>query len=155
MKRLILFLTSFVLMTHSAFAQKLDWEEYDPPSTLVVPENPVTRAKFPFIDVHGHQYRMSEQDLGPVVAAMDTLNLQVMVNLSGRSGEVLKKALENANTNYPGRFVVFANVDFSQVGSPNWTENAVAQLEADGTYPAATAPEASAGEQPPIGSRLL
>jgi predicted TIM-barrel fold metal-dependent hydrolase len=113
------------------FAQDLTFEEYNPTSTLVVEGEVVNRAKFPFIDVHGHQYRMSEQDLGPVVAAMDTLNLQVMVNLSGRSGEVLKKALENANTNYPGRFVVFANVDFSQVGSPNWTENAVAQLEAD------------------------
>lgn len=114
-----------------AFSQDLTFEEYNPTSTLVVEGEIVNRAKFPFIDVHGHQYRMSEQDLAPVIAAMDTLNLKVMVNLSGRSGAVLKQALNNANSNYPGRFVLFANVDFSGVGGSNWTENAVAQLRED------------------------
>ena len=118
-------------MSFMGIGQDLTFEEYNPTSTLVVEGEAVNRAKFPFIDVHGHQYRMSEQDLSPVVAAMDTLNLAVMVNLSGRSGETLKKALNNANSNYPGRFVLFANVDFSGVGGPDWTENAVKQLRAD------------------------
>lgn len=30
----------------------MGFEEYDPKSTLVVPQNPRTKAKFPFIDVH-------------------------------------------------------------------------------------------------------
>ena len=30
----------------------MDIEEYSPISTLVVPENPTNRSKFPFIDVH-------------------------------------------------------------------------------------------------------
>ena len=54
-----------------------------------------------------------------------------MVNLSGGSGERLIKAIENATTNFPGRFVVFCNVNFNDVGSEGWTENAVKQLEAD------------------------
>jgi predicted TIM-barrel fold metal-dependent hydrolase len=114
-----------------SFAQDLTFEEYNPTSTLVVPGEKILKAKFPFIDVHGHQYRMSEQDLGPVVAAMDTLNMGIMVNLSGRSGDDLKKSVQNIKTNYPERFVVFANVDFDGVGSPGWTEKAVAQLEED------------------------
>jgi len=31
-------------------------EEYDPKSTLVVPEHQVERAKFPFIDIHSHHW---------------------------------------------------------------------------------------------------
>ncbi len=114
-----------------SFAQDLTFEEYNPTSTLVVPGEPVLKAKYPFIDVHGHQYRMAEQDLSPVVAAMDTLNLQIMVNLSGRSGENLKQSVANIKNNFPNRFVVFANIDFDGVGSPGWTENAVSQLEED------------------------
>jgi predicted TIM-barrel fold metal-dependent hydrolase len=74
---------------------------------------------------------MPDQDLTPVIAAMDTLNLAIMINLSGRSGEQLQKSVKNIADHYPNRFVVFANVDFEGVGSPNWTENAVAQLERD------------------------
>jgi len=66
-----------------------------------------------------------------VVEAMDTLNLAIMINLSGRSGEQLQQSVKNIADHYPNRFVVFANVDFENVGSPNWTENAVAQLEKD------------------------
>ena len=112
-------------------AQELSFEEYNPESTLVVPENLVIRAKFPFIDIHGHQYRMPEQDLAPVIAAMDTLNMGIMINLSGRSGDQLIQSVKNIKDHYPNRFVVFANVDFDNVGSANWTENAVEQLSKD------------------------
>ena len=49
---LMVLLLSFVLVTASA--QEMSFEEYDPVSTLVVPENPVSRAKYPFIDIHSH-----------------------------------------------------------------------------------------------------
>ena len=109
----------------------MSFEDYNPKSTLVVPGEVIKKAKFPFIDVHGHQYRMATQDLAPVVAAMDTLNMKVMVNLSGRSGDNLKQAVKNVKTNYPNRFVVFANVDFNGAGAEGWIEKTVAQLRAD------------------------
>ncbi len=120
-----------ILCCITSQAQDLTFEEYNPTSTLVVPLTPILKAKFPFIDVHGHQYRMANQDLAPVIAAMDTLNMGIMVNLSGRSGNNLKKAVQNIKDNYPNRFVVFANVDFDGVGKPKWTEKAVAQLRED------------------------
>lgn len=120
-----------ILTINSSCAQELSFEDYNPESTLVVPENPVIRAKFPFIDVHGHQYRMPEQDLTPVITAMDTLNMGIMVNLSGRSGDQLIKSVKNIKDHYPNRFVVFANIDFEGVGTDNWTEKTVAQFEED------------------------
>ena len=77
------------------FSQEVSFEDYNPTSTLVVTKNEVIKAKFPFIDVHGHQHRMSSQDLSPVIAAMDTLNMSIMVNLSGRSGTDLIKSVKN------------------------------------------------------------
>ena len=130
-KKSILFFAIFFLNISFVFSQDLTFEEYNPTSTLVVPKNPVKKAKFPFIDVHGHQYRMPNQDLAPVIAAMDTLNMAIMVNLSGRSGEDLKKSVKNINDNFPRRFVVFANVNFDGAGGENWTENTVAQLRND------------------------
>lgn len=112
-------------------AQEMGFEEYNPKSTLVVPENPVSKAKFPFIDIHSHQFRMATQDLSNLIRDMDKMNMGVMVNLSGGSGEGLRAMLKNVNDNYPNRFVVFANVDFNGVGNSNWGEQAAAQLELD------------------------
>ncbi len=80
----------FAIVQTSTFAQekaldlKMDFEDYDPPSTLVVPEHPLTRAKFPFIDVHNHQWNMPTQNLTELTEIMDKLNMAVMINLSGR-----------------------------------------------------------------------
>ena len=120
-----------ILTIDFSYAQELSFEEYNPTSSLVVPGNQVLKAKFPFIDIHGHQYRMPEQDLAPVIEAMDTLNMGIMVNLSGRSGEELIKSVKNIKDHYPNRFVVFANIDFEGVGTENWTEKAVLQFEKD------------------------
>ena len=129
-KHFILFFLALITISSSC-AQELTFEEYNPTSTLVVPGNAILKAKFPFIDIHGHQYRMPEQDLSPVVAAMDTLNMGIMVNLSGRSGDQLIQSVQNIKDHFPNRFVVFANIDFDGVGTDNWTEKTVNQLETD------------------------
>ncbi|MCF1713638.1 amidohydrolase [Flavihumibacter sp. RY-1] len=110
---------------------KIDFESYNPPSTLVVPENPVTRSKFPFVDVHNHQYRMGSGSLADIISNMDALNMKVMVNLSGGNGAELKQKVENARKQYPGRFIVFHNIDFGGIGTEGWSENAVKQLQED------------------------
>ncbi len=113
--------------------QRVTVDEYEPRTTLVVPGNPVTSARFPFADIHGHQSgaRMSPGDVDRLVGEMDELNMAVMVNLSGGSGASLVTGLENMTRDNPGRFVFFANVDFRGVGEPGWGERAAAQLEAD------------------------
>ena len=107
-------------------------EEYDPKSTLVVPEHPVTRAKYPFVDIHNHQDRgQSAADVERLVGHMDAMNMRVMVNLSGSSGEELSRGLANLKGRYPKRFVVFANLDFTGIDQPGWGEKAAARLASD------------------------
>ncbi|MFC2123895.1 amidohydrolase family protein [Bacteroidota bacterium] len=123
-----------MLISGYSKAQTMEFEEYDPPSTLNVPENPIQRAKYPFIDVHSHQWNMPEMDLGELTTEMDNMNMAVMINLSGRgrgSDEHLHKALRNVKGNYPNRFIIFTNVDFSNIDQPGWAENTRIQLEKD------------------------
>jgi uncharacterized protein len=115
-----------------ASAQTMSIEEYQPKSTLVVPEHKPARAKYPFIDVHNHQDRdMSAAEAARLVADMDRINLKVMVNLSGSQGAEFEKGYRNLAGRYPGRFIVFANLDFSGIEKPGWGERAAAQLEQD------------------------
>src|ERR1035441_8554450 len=81
-------------------------EEYEPKSTLVVPQHPVTRAKYPFIDVHNHQRDMSKNAVDKLIRDMDSINLRVMVNLSGGSGATLRNIVESMKGRYPDRLRV-------------------------------------------------
>lgn len=127
----------FAISTLSAQSEEkteeliMDFEKYDPPSTLVVPEHIVTTARFPFIDVHSHQWRMDTQDLTGLVAQMDSLNMAIMVNLSGRGGEALKNITDNVKGSFPNRFVVFTNINIRSIDEPDWAENTVKQIEYD------------------------
>lgn len=111
---------------------RMDFEEYDPPSTLVVPKNPVQSAKFPFVDVHSHHWRMAEQDLDKLIRQMDSLHMQVIVNLSGRGGKALKDITDHVKeSGYEDRIVVFTNINIRSIDDPDWTEETVKQIEYD------------------------
>lgn len=135
MKKIVLFLSGFCMVWLPGYTQQLDttmtFEEYDPVSTLVVPGSEITKAKFPFVDIHSHLWRMAAMDLKKTASEMDSLNMRVLVNLSGRSGEILKQMVEAAEKQAPGRFIVFANIDFRGMDDPDWTDRAVKQLQED------------------------
>lgn len=128
---ILLFLISNLSLAQHEADTTMTFEEYEPESTLVVPGEEVREAKFPFVDVHSHLWRMASMDLRQTAKQMDSLNMKVLINLSGRSGERLKAMVDAAEKQAPGRFVVFANIDFDGIGEPGWTEKTVNQLEED------------------------
>jgi uncharacterized protein len=118
--------------TLAVAAQDLGIREYKPRSTLVVEEHPVARARYPVIDVHSHHRRLTRDGYAEVVAAMDALNLQILVNLSGGTGERLRQGVGLvAESAAPGRMVFFANVDFGDLDQPGFGQRAAARLEED------------------------
>ncbi|MBS1576917.1 MAG: amidohydrolase [Bacteroidetes bacterium] len=142
-------LFSFILCTLGSCAQSsntMDFETYDPVSTLVVPEHKLTKAKFPFIDVHNHQWDGPAQDIKKLVGQMDNLNMKVMINLSGRgykespgrNGE-----FDIADHNYLVRYMksvamadarrvkFFTNISFINFGNKGWIEKTLQDLEED------------------------
>ena len=112
----------------------MDIEEYSPISTLVVPQNPKTRSKFPFIDVHSHHWNMPIMNLDNLIEEMDSLNMIYQINLSGSGLAVfsgkqdlmdlnLSKSINNVKKNYPERFGVFVNLDLSKIGRKDFKLN--------------------------------
>ncbi|SNT26979.1 Predicted metal-dependent hydrolase, TIM-barrel fold [Ekhidna lutea] len=134
-----------LIFSSSLLAQEaeptMSFEEYNPISTLVVPENPVKRAKFPFVDIHSHQWNLTKERIASLVEEMDELNMGAMVNLSGRgfnreagdigSQEYLAGMVRRVEGEAPNRIIVFTNVSFKNIGEDGWTEQAVRELEED------------------------
>jgi predicted TIM-barrel fold metal-dependent hydrolase len=126
----------------------MNFEDYDPPSSLVVPQHLLTSAKYPFIDVHNHQWNMTKENLAELITEMDKLNMAVMVNLSGRGftrietepgkfeyrikdSQLLKESIKNVSEQNPGRFIIFTNIDFNNFGEEGWTDRTLKELEDD------------------------
>jgi len=106
--------------------------EYKPKSTLVVPEHPVPRAKFPVVDIHSHHWGLTPDGYAQVVRDMDALNLRVLVNLSGGSGDELKRNLAVvAGSASPDRMVFFATPDYADIDTPGWGRRAAERFERD------------------------
>ena len=106
-------------------------EEYQPKSTLLTPEHNIERAKYPFVDIHSHHWNPTAEHVDQVVKEMDTINMRVLVNLSGGTGEDLKKTLAVMKGRYPNRFVVFANLNYDDLNTPGYGKRAAARLEQD------------------------
>jgi uncharacterized protein len=106
--------------------------EYRPHTTLVVPQHTVPRAKFPVIDIHSHQPTpMSGEQFETLAASMDPLNLKVLVNASGATGDRLVQSIAAIKASrHRDRMVQFATIDFRDVG-PGFGQRAARQLEAD------------------------
>ncbi|MBC7902146.1 MAG: amidohydrolase family protein [Gemmatimonadaceae bacterium] len=112
-------------------SDKMDFERYEPKSTLVVPEHKPDRAKFPFVDIHNHQYGLKSSSIPGLLTDMDKLNMKVMVNLSGGTGSNLQAMTGAVKETAPKRFIIFANIDFNGLGESGWSEKAAKQLETD------------------------
>ncbi len=115
----------------SAGQQSLTIEEYQPKSTLVTTDHKVERAKFPFIDIHSHHWNPTLERVDQLVKEMDTINLRVLVNLSGGTGEELRKTVATMKGRYPNRFVVFANPSYDDINTSGYGQRAADRLAQD------------------------
>jgi uncharacterized protein len=106
-------------------------EEYQPKSTLVTKEHKIERAKFPFIDIHSHHWNPTPAHVEDLIKGMDSINLRILVNLSGGTGEELRKTVATMKARYPERFVVFANMSYDDLNTPGFGRRAAARLEQD------------------------
>jgi predicted TIM-barrel fold metal-dependent hydrolase len=108
-------------------AQDLPLRDFAPRSMLSVDVHEVPRAKFPVVDFHNH---INNADPARLLPIMDACNVGLIVNFTGGSGETLRAQVAKVAP-HPGRFVVFANVDWSRIDEPGFGERAAAQLSAD------------------------
>lgn len=90
-------------------------DQFQPKSSLQLPENRPSRAKFPVVDVHIHpriKLHSNAEQLDEYVRLMDQQNIAVSVSLDGRLGEELEEHKQLLWTKHRDRFVMFANIDW-------------------------------------------
>ncbi len=108
--------------------------DYRPKSTLVAPVHMVRSAKYPVIDFHGHPQGLlgNADGLATLGAALDSLNVRMMISADNMSGERLKSTAASVRSSEKmrDRVRILAGINFQGVG-PGWAEKAIAQLEAD------------------------
>src|SRR5215469_9378588 len=107
--------------------------DFQPQSMLHVAEHPVERAKFPVFDVHQHvNDAMHLEDSVPpadLVKRMDELNIETIIVLTGMWGNKLQKVIDQMAKPYPGRFLVFTQIDWSKVDDPDFAQEMVKQID--------------------------
>jgi predicted TIM-barrel fold metal-dependent hydrolase len=127
-----LVLLTVLLAAAVTAAQDLSIREYKPKSTLVVSEHPTPRARYPVVDIHSHHRDLTADSWARIVGEMDTLNLQVLVNLSGGTGAELRQRIAFVRQSpAPGRMAFFATLDFRDIDEPGYGRRAAQRLEAD------------------------
>jgi predicted TIM-barrel fold metal-dependent hydrolase len=108
-------------------------KDFKPVSMLHAAVHNVDRAKFYVIDVHNHvnDAQGIEERMPPerVIEVMDKTNVKTVVILTGMWGEKLQKVIDTMVKPYPGRFMVFTQIDWSKIDDPNFGQEMVAQLD--------------------------
>jgi predicted TIM-barrel fold metal-dependent hydrolase len=90
--------------------------------TELAPKSPA-----PIVDAHNHLGRWltgewTVPDVGALVALMDELGIEAIVNLDGMWGDELDANLDRYDRARPGRFVTFAQFDRRWFEADAWTE---------------------------------
>lgn len=108
-------------------------KDFHPETTLHAAAHQINRAKFPVIDVHNHTNDArgigDRVDPKEMVERMDRLNVKTVVILTGMWGEELQKLVDTLVKPYPGRFMVFTQIDWSKIDDPNFSQLMVRQVD--------------------------
>ncbi|HEY1263506.1 MAG TPA: amidohydrolase family protein [Terriglobales bacterium] len=108
-------------------------KDFQPTTMMHAAAHQVTKAKFYVIDVHNHVNDAAgiDEHIPPqqAVKAMDNTNVKTVVILTGMWGDKLQSVLDEMAKPYAGRFIVFAQYDWSKIDDPNFGDEMVAQLD--------------------------
>lgn len=108
-------------------------KDFHPETELHAAVHDIQRAKFPVIDVHTHTNDAvgigDRVDPKEMVERMDRDNIKTIVILTGMWGEKLQKIVDDMIKPYPGRFMVFTQLDWSKINDPNFSQLMVRQID--------------------------
>src|SRR5215468_7056243 len=107
--------------------------DFKPVSMLHAGHHEVPKARFYVIDVHNHVNDAARIDdhMPPerVIEVMNNTNVKTIVILTGLWGEKLEAVIDEMVKPYPGRFIVFTQIDWSKIDDPNFSQEMVAQIK--------------------------
>jgi predicted TIM-barrel fold metal-dependent hydrolase len=108
-------------------------KDFKPVSMLHAGHHEVQKARFYVIDVHNHVNDAARIDdhMPPerVLEVMNNTNVKTIVILTGLWGDQLQAVMDEMVKPYPGRFMVFTQIDWSKIDDPNFSAQMVAQIK--------------------------
>jgi predicted TIM-barrel fold metal-dependent hydrolase len=123
----------FILIISNVYGQhdltELPLDRFRPNSVYRIPVTDVEKPAYPVIDMHSHNYAQSEKEIEQWVKTMDKLGIEKTVILSKQTGAGFDSVLTKYSK-YPEKFEIWCGIDFTGYDTdPNWTENAIKELE--------------------------
>lgn len=112
---------------HAQDAEEILLKNYKPVSIYKTPKANITRAKYPAIDMHSHNYPKSDQEVADWVKMMDEKGIAKTMILSGQTGASFDSVVDRY-ARYKDRFEVWCGFDYTGADQPGWEQKAVAEL---------------------------
>ena len=111
--RILYVISLCMILDYSSHGQDIDnlrLKDYRPRSVFKVPSSEITKAKYPVIDVHAHDYAKTAEELDIWVKRMDSLGIEKIIILTGRTGEAFRELVARYSR-YPSRFDLWCGFD--------------------------------------------
>ncbi len=106
----------------------VELKDYAPKPSLVVPETPVPKARYPAVDVHAHVLAKTPEQVAEWVRTMDEVGVETSVVLTGAIGDEFDKLAALYLKAYPTRFQLYCGMDRRDIDKPDYPERAAAEL---------------------------
>ncbi len=87
-------------------------KDYRPKSIYKIPVRPVSRAKFPVVDMHSHSYAKTPEQIAEWVNNMDETGIEKTIVLTGATGSRFDEIYKQYSK-YPERFELWCGFDYS------------------------------------------
>lgn len=106
-------------------------KEYQPESSLIVPETFVPKARFSAIDAHTHSFMngSSADQVDAWVKTMDATGVARSIVFTDAVGDEFDRQADLFLNRHPGRFAVFCSLDLTNFDAPDFQTRAIAELE--------------------------
>jgi len=132
MPKQILFLLFVVLITNTYGQENLSeltLNNFRPQSVYVIPTTNIEKPLFPIIDMHSHNYAVSEAELDNWVETMNKLGIEKTIILTMQTGKGFDSVVA-LYSKYPQKFELWCGLDYTGYNTDkNWTKNTIKELE--------------------------
>lgn len=116
---------------YTALAQpagEIKLKDYNPVSIYKIPVSQISKAKYPVIDFHSHDYPNNDQEVDTWIRTMNEAGIATTIILTYATGKKFD-SIADKYARYKNRFEVWCGIDYTGFEKPDWEQRAVAELE--------------------------
>lgn len=106
----------------------LKLKDFRPESIFRIPVTKITKAKYPVIDMHSHDFAKTDEQVAQWVKTMDQAGIEKTIILSGATG-ALFDSIYAKYSSYGNRFEVWCGFDLNGYEQPGWSKSSIKELE--------------------------